>query len=492
MAEKGTFSAYQRLQPLEADFVTPINKVVDEQRRIIEKEEELRKERTARKEKLAKDFATDYSTLTDVVTNNKTIDEAFARGIGSARDMMGDLYRDIQSNPNLSSHVPTQIKLQNLKNYAKNLKIVSGRYTEYAKTVASGIQDGSLSDWNSEALSDMDSIFAQMNIDVNVDADTGMPKAVIAKVDSDGNKVLDEDGQVVMKELNLIEVLDGRGLTGLVQRYDFLKGVKDLGSAVGDRLIEESGSNFQTIEYQKFEDIEDEVRSLVKGQIGSPARPSSVAKSVWADAMGREPKELTESDIKEIEDYFTESIGTFYNEKNKNSIDYRARTAASKEARERAEAAKEEGSGLEIITDTNEKPELVTHSQVGTDVGGSAYGFTLKEPTKIKPKGDEITVNRIYYNEKENKIFYDGSVFVGQTSKKIYDEDDVEVGRQTEKIFKKKIGGRAEDIDILVRALPGDIKNLGELKRELLRLKNEKVKQTSGGGVKTSSGNKYE
>lgn len=491
MAQKGTYTAYQRLSPLEADFVTPVQNVVAEKRRLLAEEEKRRKERQAQKEQLAKDFASDYSTLTEVVTNNKTIDEAFARGISVARDTMGEIYRQIQRNPSLASDVAIQMKLQNLRNFSKNLKTVSDKYTSYAQTVAAGMQDGSLSEWNSETLSDMDSLFASLNLNVTVDQSTGIPRAVIAKVDENGDPVRDEDGDIVLKDLNLVEVLDGRGLTGLVQKYDFLKGVQDLGSNVGEREVTKEGSDFRTIEYQKFEDVEGEVRKLVNSQLGTAKRPSAVAKSIWADAMGREPKKLTEDDLKEVQDYFVESIGTFYNEKNKNSIDYSARTAASREARQRAKDEQE--MGPEFTLDVDERGDIVEEnkSQAGPGISGKSISFTPKQEFEIRPGKQPVTVSKIYYNKDEDKIFYSGIQYVGKKTKKVYEKGLIDGGSISEPIIEEKIDGSFEGTSLIPAKLKG-VKNLEELKQEMLRQEQQQRQKNQTGAVQTGSGNVYQ
>jgi len=464
MPKAGTYTALQQLEPYQEDTPEKVMQAFEFGKGIADEARAQEADRKAaqkkQKEDLVKKFKTDYGTLFHVVTKTKSIDEAFIRGVNGAMNMMGDIYKDIESNPALANEIGTQTKIQNLKNFSKNLKLISDRYTVYADYVGKGMKEGKLSNWNTRTLSDLNSIFVQANLDVKVDEETGLPIAVIAELGKDDKPT----GR--LKELNLLEVLDGRGLNDTVETFDFQESVTKIGTKAGDRS-KTTPSGFSYTEKQQFSTIEPEIRNMVKGFLGTPDNPTDVAKSIWADTMGLSPKDLTSTDMKRIEDYYVKSIGTFYDEKNKTVIQHGARTAAQKEKRIATGKGKKAGYGIELRTDTEGNPIEASPTGVYGDIGGGGYSFTLPEDITLGPKGSKQLIDMLYLTN-AGKIAYEGTEFIGKKTGQPIDPANRFSGKFSgEQVIERFVGGGLNDTQLNRIARDLVLRNAAELKKTL-------------------------
>lgn len=464
MPTKGTFTALQRLRPITEDFgqiALDAAARLEAQKAAKKAEEDAVKKAKA---KIAKDFGQDYEGLVEVVTGTKSINEANARGINSARDSLGQIHKDIQSNPSLANDAKIQMKRANLLNFSKNLSLVEDRYTKYADFVGKGMQDGTLSDWNSNILSDLDSIFRQANLDIKDDPETGLPIAVIA--------VLDENGQPTgeLKELNLIEILDGRGLSDTVNTFDFQKSVQDIGGKLGKREVK-TPSGFSHIEYQKFSDIEPEVRAMLKGFVGNEKNPTDIAKSIWSDMMAEDPKELDAADMKRIEDFYVNSVKGFYDEKNKKTTDF---GAIEKRATVKRKELEETGGGIRLRTDEKGKPTKRNFVGTGEDLQGPAHEYTLGKKVIFGLKGENRLVTHLFLTE-TGKVGFQEDIFTGKISGDKLNPQDIldNTIKSGEYTKKRRIEGgfNTDELNDLARKL--GFNDAGELRVELERVRDD-------------------
>jgi len=450
----GTYTALQKLRPITTDFGDIVENAVDDElaRKAKAKAEEAAKKKA--KKDLANKFGDDYAALGEVVTKTKSIDEAFARGINSARDLMGDIYKNAENDPTVMNTMDWQMKKANLTNYSKNLKLVSDRYTEYASMVSKGMQDGELSNWNKDELNDLNSIFGQANLDVKVDNETGLPIAVIAKLDDDGEPT----GE--LKELNLVEVLDGRGLNQAVNTFGFQKSVTDIGSKLGKREVKTPGSGLTHTEYQQFEDIEPEVRTMIKGFIGNDKNPTDIAKSIWSDQMAEDPKELDSNDMKRF-----------------------SYSRASRKDK------KEDGLGIQLRTDEDGRPDKIRLTGVGGDIRGDSFQFTIPEPIRLGIKGENREISNLFLTP-EGKIAYQEVVYKGKASGEKINPNDVFSGTISgEYITSTQIGGGLNTTELNDIARQLGLRNARELKEQLTNATKEQGATPTQQNIDTSKYN---
>ena len=234
---KGNYTAYQQTSPTKLNFGEEAKNVAAaEEANQVKNEAKAAKNAEAQKG-IATDFNSDLGTLTDVITGNDSLDEAFARGIGKARDMMGTIYEDIKRNPRLANDTKTQLKLDNLRNYSKKLKTSTDKLTEFNTTLADGMRDGTLSAWNGKHLNTGESMYIQKNFDVEVDLN-GRPHAATVELDDDGELALGADGKPILSRINLTKIVDGNGLPELVPKYDLTTNARLIGKDLGKTRME--------------------------------------------------------------------------------------------------------------------------------------------------------------------------------------------------------------------------------------------------------------
>ena len=302
MPKKGTYAALQQLQPISTDFgkIARDNELLQFKYREEKKQKEDAEKQ--RKDKVTEGFNADYSTLQDVITGTQSIDEAYTRGLDSARELRFAIHKSAEKNPEIMGDPKTTFITANLRNFSATLAEAGKKYSEYAKTTATGIADGTLSSWNNDTLDELNSIFVEANLEVQADPETGHPIGLTT----------DKNGEI--KRVNIIEILDGRGLIDTPAKYDFQAKTKEIGTKLGKDVISRQ-EGFTTIKEQNYSTKEGEVREVVKGLLGSPEEPSDIAKSIWTDAMGKKKSDYNaKSSLKEIEDFYVKGVGLYYSE----------------------------------------------------------------------------------------------------------------------------------------------------------------------------------
>tara|TARA_R110002073_G_scaffold3315_6_gene22357 strand:- start:19385 stop:20890 length:1506 start_codon:yes stop_codon:yes gene_type:complete len=484
MAKKGTYTALSQTTPTKLEFGQMAKDVAVEERARLERKAAKAEKEAARQEGIAQNFQTDYATLGDVITGTDSIDEAFARGIGKARDRMGEIYKQIQTNPSLANDVSTQLELQNLKGYSKNLKTSSDKITEFNTKLAQGVQDGTLSAWNDKHLDIGESIFRFNNLDIGVNA-KGLPSGATVQLDGEGNMILGNNGQPIIEELNIPQVLGGGGLPELVPRYDMAASAMEIGPKLGARAVKDSNGNFMENEYQEFSAIEGGVRNLVKGIIGSVGNPTAEAKSIWTDVLGNRAQDFDEADMKEIEDAYVGSVQAFYDEKRSETKNYSAANTAAENYRKRlkdeadAKAAKDKldaeqngNSNFTVITDEDEVPLMIEFQGVTGDIQGKGYRVALpynsdtekSTITVVGGAGKEVEVTELYLME-SGELAYKGYQYDGKVTADDLESDNA--ARTSKRILIEGVGGGKSKNDRILTAIAKSrgLENEGQLKK---------------------------
>ena len=495
---KGNFTAYQQLTPTESPNFGEVARNVADREIAREAKEKAQsdKDRDTQK-KISNNFKQDYDTLTNVITGTSSIDEAFGKGVAQARDRMGDIYKQIQSNPALGNDVSTQMELQNLRNYAKTLKISSDKITEFNTLLAEGSRDGSLSNWNKKHLNIADSIYRKSNLTVGVDH-KGRAIAATVKVDDDGETILGKDGKPIVEELSLPQVMQGGGLPSLVPIYNMAEQAQSIGPDLGKKTVKKQDGSFSHIEYQNFEDIEGNVRSLVKGLIGNSSNPTDIAKSIWSDVLREDSSDLGEEDMKKVEDVYVNTIKSFYDETSKRETNLGARNSAIKEANRKKEVKSKDSlkqrvkSDFTVITDQDSKIEKKNFVGVSGDIQGMATSFSLPTDPKTKESsatvigsnGNKVVVNEIYLLD-SGELAYSGFELRGKITGQPVDPDGEDLGNLSSNVVKNKIGGGSDTDDRVLTSIAKvyGLENEGELKNLL----KSKVKEFSNNPTEKSN-----
>ena len=203
--------------------------------------------------------------------------------------------------------------------------------------------------------------------------------------------------------------------------------------------------------------------------------------------MAEDPKILDVADMKRIEDYYVNSIRSFYDEKNFKEIDYSAREARRKAGRKEKEEA---GLGIQLRTDEEGRPSKKRLTGVSGDIRGPAYQYTLPKKVVLGVKGEDREITDLYLTD-EGKIAFEETVFISKKSNKkltlaeAFSQKGQDEGIRTESVT----GGglSTDDLNNIARKL--NFKNAKELKDELLNKAGEQGVTPKTGKVDTSKYN---
>lgn len=404
MAGKGTYTALQRLKPINVDWGDVAKTGVEREDVLYERKQAEAKARKEARDKIG------YSELKPIITGIDSLDKGIALGLQEAQNMKYDDYKRARQDPAYADSTEYKIRTKNLDNYSKNLKLFSDGFAKLAKKVIEKSNNDTLSAWDSELLQIMNGGFVSEKVKFGVNPD-GSIKALLALTDrnliTDENPegyVYDEDGEIQMKEVTPNEIFKGLGSFSITADVDVDTLAKDMGKELGkDETAKVSGLTTTTI--QDWDTKKESVRESIKGSLGTAKNPTALAKRLWADHMGQSSRKLTDSDMKLIEDEYLKKIGTYYDQFNKEKKDhstgFKYSQAKKKELKERIEPSL-------IVDETTGEP--VKTSFKGSDGKDSkeGYGISFGEDTALqveKSNSSTTFITNLYFSE--NGIYAD-------------------------------------------------------------------------------------
>lgn len=320
MAKKGTYTAYQQLTPIKEDF----GQLAKEDKANFDKERALKKQED--KDAQAKVDKLIFNPLGDQQTGVETLDDALYHGIRNMNKLRYDDWKKARNDPSYAKSDEYLAKTANRANYAKNLKIFTDKYTEYAKGVTE--MGGKLSGWNADAMKEVNAFFNEEKV-MFKENKYGEPIAMIAEIDPDtGQFELNEDGSQKYTESSLAKVMKGTGIYDIVPEVDIVANVKSIGDILGDDLRDvKKGWTITT--KQEWASKEAGARSLVESELGSSKNPTALAKRLWADEMGNSKANWNEDSFKAVSDKMLEKVKATYDEKLKVAYNYAGENAGA-------------------------------------------------------------------------------------------------------------------------------------------------------------------
>ena len=455
MASKGVYAAYQMLRPIQEDFSDVVNEQEELNARLRREQEAAQEKARQRSENLAKEAGVSLSTLNEVISGVKSIDQANALGVSKARDFMYNIYKEIESDPRKAGNVEYQLKLANARKFADKLSKAQNAYATFAQDFSKGYGDGTYSKWNQGRMDQLSAIFERNDFTIDIDK-SGNPVAIVKNKEDDYEKI------------NLVDVLDGRGLGGIVNTYDFDKETTDLADSLGKRLTMLPSGSYE-IEEQTFNSHRNQVSKLLDGVLGVGDKPTDVAKSIWADTLGKSKSEFTGSkeDMEEIKQAYMNSVESKYDTLYKKKYDA-AKVNAGLRARE--QKSTKGLTTVEVRTDVGTgKPLRKGLEGVSGDIGGAATSFSLGNPITFGVGNKEKKINSLYLTD-AGQIVYEGEEKTGTKS-----STDVLTGEKiTEQVFEPVVGGglNQDEINNLARRIENPdtgkpFRNATELRQHL-------------------------
>jgi len=356
MAKKGTYTAYQQLTPIKEDF----GQIAKEDKANFDKERALRKQED--KDAQAEVDKLIFNPLGDQQTGVETLDDALYHGIRNMNKLRYDDWKKARNDPSYAKSDEYLAKTANRANYAKNLKVFTDKYSEYAKGVTD--MGGKLSGWNADAMKEVNAFFNEEKV-MFKENKYGEPIAMIAEIDPEtGQFELNEDGSQKYTESSLAQVMKGTGIYDIVPEVDIVANVKSIGDILGDDLKDvKKGWTITT--KQEWASKEAGARSLVESELGSSKNPTALAKRLWADEMGNSKANWNEDSFKAVSDKMLEKVKATYDEKLKVAYNY---------AGENALSASNRKTDQDVVT-----PSVTPDSNTGVPVISKIPGLTNNE-----------------------------------------------------------------------------------------------------------------
>ncbi len=410
MAGKGTYGAYKNTKAFNIDWGKTAKTGVD-------REDALRKqgleEVKAERERI-KDL--DYEALEQEMTGIDSLDQGTAIGVNEAAAMLHDDYKRAVKDSTYGDSSEYHIRRKNLQNYAKNINTMSAKFSEISEAVIKLKSTGQLSAWDNELMQSINGAFNTEAVKFGVN-DDGTVKASIALTDesliTDENPkgfVKDADGNIKMRETTLAELFKGRGAFAITPKVDVVAEATNLGQKLGKDIRSKIKGNTTTVS-QTWDTKKESAKGIVKTMLGSAKAPSSLAKNLWAQTMGRDSRNLTDEDMAEMEEYFLDKVGAFYDQEVKKS--QRNATATT---------------GTSKLT-ASQKDNQRTPSYL-TDSSGAVVEETIKiEDKNVKAKGISLGTDLLLTDSETTKerisdVYIDASGnFYGNIQKEIKQAD---------------------------------------------------------------------
>ncbi|GAF86433.1 unnamed protein product, partial [marine sediment metagenome] len=176
MPQKGTYTALQKLKPINVDW--------EKAAKSGNEREDLLYKRKVAEEKLKKEAKDkiDYDVQADVITGIDSLDKGLTIGIQAASTMQHEDFKVARDDPNFADSSDYKIRTKNLNNYSKSVKAMSDGISELASVVISKSNDDTLSAWDNELLETMNGAYVSEAVVFGVNND-GSVKTTIARTD---------------------------------------------------------------------------------------------------------------------------------------------------------------------------------------------------------------------------------------------------------------------------------------------------------------------
>lgn len=407
MAGKGTYTAYQKLKPIEADFGEIARHNAEQSLARRKQSQSEAKDRQAQRDKI------DFDVIEPVITGVDTLDKGIGLGIEKASTMQHEDFKKAMNDPVFANSPEYKIRNKNFDNYSKTIKKMTDATTELAGKLIAKSNDGTISAWDDELLNTMNGAFVSEAVVFGVKED-GSLLTTIAMTDqeliSEDNPrgfVKDEDDKIRMVQVTPAEVFKGLGMFSITADKDIPKIALGIGEKLG-KSITSKIDGYEITSEQSWETKKEETRKIIQGMLGTHNAPTDLTKRLWADSMGRDSRKLTEENMKEIEDNFLAKIKPYYDEEVKKTKNYtsqekaRGRHDDKNKNKIKAEFVVNpetgvptitkingvdaniisfgDGKGIEVVTSESSKESI---QNIYVDANGDIYADKILE-TKIK------------------------------------------------------------------------------------------------------------
>lgn len=411
---KGNYAAYQQIKRSDIGLDNTIAR--NERNQFHYREEKRRAEEAERErlDNLVKDFGLTQDALKQEITGINNIDEGIAAGIDRARNMALEAYNRLRKNPD---DFKAKLYLQNIDNYAENVKAFTDRYQKYTLDMAKGISDGTYDPiLNKERIDGLNNIYRDKNFVLGVDKN-GYP--LMAIKDPNGS----------LKIHTMQDVFDGEGLKTPALKANANKWAVDTAKRYGKLTKERDASGFGTREYIGFDDSKlDQLNKDISSYIGvDDSTITDAARSIWVSDLKQNLSDLDSNGLEKIKEYLRNKTINTFDTTDKITTDYGARNAASRLAFDRKKHEEEKLENMvEIEVDRNADGSLLkVESPGGGDPNSETYSFSPAKPIVTGTKDQPVEIQKLFMDTDGN-LSYTGRYKTGEESVK---DGDVTIKR---------------------------------------------------------------
>jgi len=493
MAKKGTYAAFQQLQPISTDFgkIAQDNELLrmkrEEQKRLEKATENAQmaanaKAENDRRNKLTENYNKSYALLGSTVTGIGDFDTVVYDQVKRAQDIRTKIYHNRLADSNYDSKNPNTAQIvANLNNFPKDMVRLQKVFVDNATPIITAKREGTLSAYkeDNDKFNMLQSVAEKNHLGMTFD-NLGRSKAVYAKVDDDGEILKHKDGNIILEEMPLEDMSNGvflGGFTTKLTNEGYYTIVKNIGESLASK--EYKNTRGLTTE-QKIEFNKEDAKTQANIGLGTWDNPSSKAKSIWGDIMGNTDTNITsEGDFNKIVDKLASDSETFFDTKDFETFDYKEAYDITKDKEETTT----DSGGLKPMSNIQSKLEssLDGEGPMVENIANVKYGVTPPAEVKFTTKEGEIILDGLYIT-KDNKLFYSGVMSAGTTSEEGVAADPnkpSKVGPKTTGIKKRGRVVSGEATDNLARKLAAKDPSLSHLKdandiiKEILKVMND-------------------
>lgn len=302
MAGKGTYTAYNRLKPIEQTFTDDLR--FNEEMQFKKRQEKRIEDDKIKKEndKMIADISMSNSKLVPFDTKIRGLNDYVYRGIEEAKEQLPSLYKTL-NNPNAttSQRIEARTMINNLENMPTALKNMSASLTAHVESQSKGISDGSLisTDEYGQALSNAFDVTKEggLDADIIIDKNTGMPVIVYKDDNGKAHSITSND------------FLSGK-LPSARKAYDFDAIVKRQQDLIGtNKVVNQKGfttTTDVTANQSSLSQLESNAKGLFK--IDENGEPSDALYSFWVKDLNRPASELNTESAKEVQEVYKDRV----------------------------------------------------------------------------------------------------------------------------------------------------------------------------------------
>ena len=314
MAGKGTYTALQRLKPIEADFGKIAKDEEESNIKALDKRQAKKDAEKAAKDKIS------FDPQGNILTGIDSLDLALYNGISKVSKNQYESYKKARNNPSYANSDEYKLKNKNRNNFSKNLKVFTDQYKEFADKITA--MGGDLAGWNEDIREQIGGFFVKERVEFT-ENEFGEPVASIALHDpeSDDGYKRDANGEVVTKTVGLPEVLKGLGDYHIVPKVNVTEMAQSIGEKFGKEVTTQR-NGFTITEEQLWENKKADALEAVKGQLGSVKNPTDLAKRLWGDKDGRSKDDWGEEALETVAQEYLQLVKPYYDQTRKLSYNY--------------------------------------------------------------------------------------------------------------------------------------------------------------------------